>query len=246
MTTSEKPTYRTLADDFRQKISSGVFAPGMRLPTEVELRDQYKVSRHTIRQALKEIVAEGLLDQIQGSGTYVRGHPKADSSYIKTIGSLEDLVQWPGTETEVLTPFATHLDASTAARLQLRYIEVSTAVVRRSFKGEPFAITHHHVDPALGQTLREHGIPSGGAGTVIGAAAPFLPYPVVGVQQSITALNANESIATPIGAEAGDAVLLIERLYYDTTGSFVEFTESFFNPRRYTYRVDLRGKGRGS
>jgi GntR family transcriptional regulator len=51
---------------------------------------------------------------------------------------------------------------------------------------------------------------------------------------------APEEEAGLIGCTPGDAILLIERLYYDTAGRSVEFTASHFNPRRYTYRMEPR------
>lgn len=243
---TDVPAYRTLADRLRQQIYSGAFAAGTRLPTEVELGQQYDVSRHTIRLALKQLVSEGLIDQIQGSGTYVRGRPQTDERYVRSIGSLDDLTMWPGTDMEVLQPFKVRVDASIASRFQLDFVEVATALVRRFFNGEPFVFTRHHVSPQLGKLLTEHGIPSNGPGTVIGAAEAYLPRSVAGVQQNITALNCSDQIAKYIGSDEGDAVIFIERFYYDTAGTFVELTESFFNPRRYAYRVDLKRKGRGS
>ncbi|OZI76423.1 GntR family transcriptional regulator [Bordetella genomosp. 2] len=241
----EVPAYRTLTEQLRQQIYGGSFAPGTRLPTEVELCRQYEVSRHTIRLALKQLVAEGLIDQIQGSGTYVRGRPQTDERYVRSIGSMDDLTMWPGTDMDVVQPFAVRVDASVASRLQLDYVEVATAQVRRLFNGQPFVYTRHHVSPALGRILKEQDIPSNGPGTVIGAAEAYLQRPVAGVQQNITALNCDADIARHIGCAPGDAVIFIERLYYDTSGAFIELTESFFNPRRYAYRVDLKRKGRG-
>jgi DNA-binding transcriptional MocR family regulator len=48
-----EPAYRRIADDLRQRIESGVLVPGSRLPTELALQDSYRVSRNTIRDALK-------------------------------------------------------------------------------------------------------------------------------------------------------------------------------------------------
>jgi DNA-binding GntR family transcriptional regulator len=76
--------------------------------------------------------------------------------------------------------------------------------------------------------------------TVIGAAEKFLTKPVMGAQQEITAMIAQEPEAELIGCRVGDAILLIERLYYDADGKFIEFTSSHFNPRRYSYRQDVR------
>ena len=66
------PLYRQVAAVLRERIESGVFRPGERIPTEYELCDEFGISRISIRQALGELVHEGLLSRRQGSGTYVR------------------------------------------------------------------------------------------------------------------------------------------------------------------------------
>ncbi|WP_184728240.1 GntR family transcriptional regulator [Saccharopolyspora phatthalungensis] len=233
------PAYRLLADAFRRDIEAGAYTAGQKMPTETVLQAQYKVSRHTVRQALQKLLEEGLIYRVQGSGTYVSGH-QATGRYLRSVASLDEIVFWPDTQTEVIEPFGTHVNPPIAARLKLPYIEVSRAVVRRSFKGVPFVLTRHYVDPELGERLKAHGIPSRGPGTVIGLAEPFLPRAVAGARQEITAMNAPPEEAAMIGCAPGDAILLIERLYYDTAGEFVEFTESHFNPRRYGYRMELR------
>lgn len=69
---SGTPLYRQLATILRGRIEKGLFRPGERIPTEYELCDQFRVSRICVRQALAELVHEGLLQRRQGSGTYVR------------------------------------------------------------------------------------------------------------------------------------------------------------------------------
>jgi DNA-binding GntR family transcriptional regulator len=235
-----KPSYHQLAELLRRDIEAGVYTEGRRMPTEAELQAEHGVSRHTVREALQQLLVDGLIYRVQGSGTYVSGRQENRDRYQRSIGSLDELIVWPQTDMEVLEPFQVQVEPSVAARLELGYIEVSRAIVRRHYQGRPFVLTRHYVDPELGATLREHGIPSRGEGTVIGAAEQFLPRKVAGARQNITAMNAPEEEAALIGCEAGDAILLIERLYYDTAGRFVEFTASHFNPRRYSYQMELR------
>ncbi len=66
------PMYRRIADEIRAKISSGEYKVGDALPTEAQLREQFSVSRVTIRQALKLLIENEELESIQGSGTYVK------------------------------------------------------------------------------------------------------------------------------------------------------------------------------
>jgi GntR family transcriptional regulator len=53
------------------QIDEGLYKDGDRLPSESELIQEYKVSRHVIRQALKDLVAEGRIIARQGSGYFV-------------------------------------------------------------------------------------------------------------------------------------------------------------------------------
>lgn len=63
----------------RQKIESGEWPLGAKLPTEAELAEFFNVSRTTIRQSVNGMVEAGLLVRRQGSGTYVAQSPYARS-----------------------------------------------------------------------------------------------------------------------------------------------------------------------
>ncbi|MCM7167622.1 GntR family transcriptional regulator [Enterobacter quasiroggenkampii] len=67
-----KPMYRQIADALREKISAGELKPGDALPTESSLQETFNVSRVTVRQALKLLTEEQIVESIQGSGTYVK------------------------------------------------------------------------------------------------------------------------------------------------------------------------------
>ena len=66
------PRWRQIAEDLRQKIEADELASDNKpLPSELELSDQYKVSRNTIRDAVKWLVTRGLLVTRPGQGTFV-------------------------------------------------------------------------------------------------------------------------------------------------------------------------------
>src|SRR6266568_4592317 len=73
--TMSEPMYRVIADDLRRRIESGDLAPGAQLKSEVELREDYgqdgKASRNTVRDAIKLLVARGLVETRPGQGTFV-------------------------------------------------------------------------------------------------------------------------------------------------------------------------------
>lgn len=72
------------------KIEKNDFTLGAKIPSEAELRAQYDVSRHTIRQAISELVNQGYLIKQQGSGTFVSDYYKnqENGNGKKTIGVI--------------------------------------------------------------------------------------------------------------------------------------------------------------
>jgi GntR family phosphonate transport system transcriptional regulator len=64
--------WRCIADDFERMILVGRHANRERLPPESEIAGRYGVNRHTVRRAIAELAARGLVYAERGSGTYVK------------------------------------------------------------------------------------------------------------------------------------------------------------------------------
>lgn len=81
------------AESVRAEIVSGRWAVGERIPNETALSEMLSVSRGTVREAVRALVSQGLLETRQGSGTYVRSaiDPAAALDRVKRSG-LRD--QW--------------------------------------------------------------------------------------------------------------------------------------------------------
>ena len=63
--------YQEIFNDLQEKILNGSYLAGVLLPTVKELQDQYKVSRDTVRKALRLLTEKGLIQKVQGRGSQV-------------------------------------------------------------------------------------------------------------------------------------------------------------------------------
>jgi GntR family phosphonate transport system transcriptional regulator len=63
--------WRQVADGIERSIADGSFGAGERLPGEMEIAENYRVNRHTVRRALATLAERGLVRAERGSGTYV-------------------------------------------------------------------------------------------------------------------------------------------------------------------------------
>lgn len=79
------PVWSQVSDDLRRRIADGTFAE--RMPGEHDLAQEYAVSRHTMREALRRLRAEGLVHSARGRGSTV-----AVPAVNRDLGSLATLV----------------------------------------------------------------------------------------------------------------------------------------------------------
>jgi GntR family transcriptional regulator len=147
------PRWRQIAEDLRLKIDSGEFGgDGRPMPSELELQDRYKVSRNTVRDAVKWLVTRGLVVTRPGQGTFVvkktdpfvttlstdaEAGPSAESAgYLSevTAGNRVPTVSLPRVEIQ---------QASAQVAAELRLAEGATVVSRhqqRFIDGTPWSL----------------------------------------------------------------------------------------------------------
>ncbi|CAH1648952.1 MULTISPECIES: GntR family transcriptional regulator [unclassified Chelatococcus] len=89
---------RSLVDDaidsIRAPIEAGTWSIGSRIPTETELASLLKVSRNTVREAVRALAHSGILEVRQGDGTYVRSRTDT-ATLLRTLGetSFDDQLE---------------------------------------------------------------------------------------------------------------------------------------------------------
>lgn len=71
---SDRAVFRQIADHLRELVECGSIPPGERLPSEAQLMTHYGVTRMTVRHALDQLKAEGLVYAEHGRGVFVRRH----------------------------------------------------------------------------------------------------------------------------------------------------------------------------
>ena len=80
------PAYGKVKAFIKKRISAGTWKPGNPVPSESVLMVQFGVSRMTVNRALRELMGEGLVTRVQGSGTFV-----AELHRISSTLSIRDI-----------------------------------------------------------------------------------------------------------------------------------------------------------
>jgi GntR family transcriptional regulator len=96
-----RPAYQRVADDLRHAIATGTYQPGDQLPTLAELTTRYGIAVMTARDAIRQLVADGLVVSRQGKGAYVLRRPSTEESI--TASQLLDLLNQVSKSVDDLT-----------------------------------------------------------------------------------------------------------------------------------------------
>jgi GntR family transcriptional regulator len=231
------PLYHQVAGILRQRIEEGVYPPDGRLQSEDEFAAEFDVSRATVRQAIGELVMEGLVVRRQGRGTFVTSQVKPMLKQ-RFRGSLSELISEShrARTRDIKVDHDTAFPGYIATALHLP--EPQGTIVRRTrmMDGEPFSYTVSYLPSEIGkkavslealrraalmELLLQHGIQLHSA------------------TQSIRAQLADPGLCARIDVELGAAVLCVERLVHDSSGQPVEFVRSWYRGDRYEYTVTL-------
>jgi GntR family transcriptional regulator len=239
-TSPTEVAYKKVARELRSAILQRQFGVDSSLPSEAELAARYRVSRHTVRRAFHDLVAEGMVRRVQGRGTFLATR---DSRHLRQIGPIDDLGSTGDTRLEVIEPLHRKVHVAAAARLGLESDAVHSLSLRSTRNGQPICHTAVYVGPAAAAILSTsadvHDSGSRLATTVSGFLDPRLPDPIAEVEQSITAAFAAEVVARALDVFAGALTMRIDRLYSGADGAPVELGVTHFLPEHYAYRVRL-------
>lgn len=229
------PLYIRLQTMIRGAITDGRLVPNDALPAEREMAASLHVSRVTVRKAIQGLVAEGVLRQRHGSGTFVSsGVGRVEQPLSRLTSFTEDM------RTRGLVPTASWLERSvgmpTSAEAMILGLSPAERVSRfhrlRLADNEPMAI-ERAVVPA--RILPD---PSIVENSLYGALAAVGMRPVRAVQR-LNAENVGGSDAALLGLAPGSAALSIERISYLPDGRVVEFTRSHYRGDAYDFVAEL-------
>jgi DNA-binding GntR family transcriptional regulator len=232
--------YATLARLLREEVQSGRYKVGDKIPTEAELQRRFDVSRHTVREALRDLKDLGLLSARAGVGTIVRAQ-SVRTRYLHGVGTLRELIQFAeATRMKVLSRRRVIADEAMAGRLgtksgqQWHEARVLRYLPRESL---PVASLRVYVRPEhadvidLVETARR---------PVFSLIEARHGTRIVEVSQQIVAVALTPETARALKGRAGALALEITRQYLDAGDRLVMASVGIYPGDRYSHATRFR------
>ena len=232
---ASRPLYHRVYREIAQEIAEGGLAPGDRLPSERWFCDELGVSRATVRRAIEELTADGLVEA-RGRGTYVKGAALVEPP--NTLISLTELGRARGlaATAQVLaceTREATIDEAETfgiapgAELLELERL--------RMLDGHPISVDHNRVPLRFLPPPTELDFGTGSLYEAIEGAGHVLAR----ADYTLEARGADAREAELLGIEAGAPVLFATTVALGEDGRIVDLGRTVYRADRYRFQATL-------
>ncbi len=229
--------YIQLATLFRRRIEQGAWKHGDRIPTVDELAAEYGVARATIRQALDQLQAEGLIERFRAKGTFVRGAPAANRLWCEVETDWSGLLRSrDGAEIEVLgeTPGVAG-DATPPAAIGT-LAPAYTHFRRRHWRdGQPFMVADVFLDQRLRPKVSAQDLRTR---TALKLAAGIPGVRVTDARQTLTIGMADVETAAALHLPLNAPVAHVHRAAVDQRGVRVLIADGIY--RGDVVRIDIK------
>jgi GntR family transcriptional regulator len=234
-----------IQEHLRSLIEQGTYAPGDRLPSEVELAARLGISRPTLREALLHLEQEGIIVRRHGVGTFVSAHTPLFESGLEVLESLDRQARRIGLHTQVAHLQLEERIASPDEMVRLSLPADSPAHVLSvdrviAVEGRPVAHLRDVVPRVL---MRLADLGDDFSGSVLDVLlGRGTPTPVTS-RTEIAAEGASAQISSLLGIPPGTALLKLVGQLYGYDEQVLDYSVSYFVPGCFRFHVMRRVGG---
>lgn len=235
------PLYIQLKEILRQQIEEGKFKSDHPIPSERSLCGKYNISRITVRQAISEMINEGMLYRKQGKGTFV-ARRKVNQGLTRIVNftrTVLDLGMKPSTK--VISNEIIPADIQMVKTLE---IPITSQILKLSLLGmgndEPLVLYESYFPLALGRKMAEKAAKKEKEG------ASFSTYDLYGdlrsvfpgmVNQTFEAITADDHLTSLMNVKKGAAIFMITSVFMTMDHRPLEFRRAMYRGDRYKFHI---------
>jgi GntR family transcriptional regulator len=230
--------YVQIADQLAQEMVTGKYQPFDRLPSEQELMARFQVSRVTVRQAIAQLLRQGLVVAKQGKGTFVKGPVMRHG--LQDLKGFYDTLVFQGLEPETrLLEFAPAAPPPRVAGLMKAKAGERLVVLKRLYylKSHPFALVAAYLPSAATRVTWEQACEH----PIYSVLEEVLAIKIARADVSIRAQQAGKEVASMLDLQPRMPVLVMERVSYSAASEPCEHSVFTIRPETYEFHLSVRG-----
>jgi len=232
--TSFVPLYYQLADHLRDKMINNTLRIGEPIPSENELIRQYGISRGTVREALRILSREGLIERQKGVGTFVTSQKiEHDTGNVMSFSRIM-LLTGRTPSAKVLEAREFSAPGFVCSKLRLSGDDRIVFIKRLRYGDEEaLLIEHSYFRLDVGHKLMNEDLHR----SLYRTLQEKYGYELSKSEHTIEASTAEEEDAELLGIEVGRPVLILSRLVFLADNTPVEYAMDVYRADRTKFKI---------
>lgn len=229
------PYYYQIKEDLMRKMENGTFNVGDQLPPENQLVQEYGVSRPTVRQAIAELVQEGILVRGRGRGTFV-SQPLITSN-AQVFTTFAETMQDKGVQPQAQLIEVNRIQASEqiARDLQIAVGDEVYEIIRlRIGNHEPLVIRTTQIPAKACPDFLEEDLESEPLYAIF--LRKYGLYPV-NANQTFQAVTAGERESRLLKVHVGAPLMLWQGIIYSSQQAPIERAKALYRGDRFQFMI---------
>ena len=233
------PKYLQISAWLKELILTGRYQQGEKIPSEIRLSEMCAVNRNTLRQALSQLTAEGLVTKEKGRGTFLSSSPPPPLKHkLKQISSFRDDLATLGIreKTTLLKKSVSEASHHVANALVLGADGKVIAIYRlRTGDGVPFIYEESYLPCHMFKDILNMDL----TGSMYRLMTEHFHIVLARCEQTIRAVNLTGKIAKYLQLPENSAGIFMESVTYDANNIPVEVLCSYYRGDKYIFEVEL-------
>ncbi|MEB5857301.1 GntR family transcriptional regulator [Enterococcus gallinarum] len=232
------PKYQEIANILRTRIKNKTYPPDSLLPNQIDLVEEFQVSRMTIKKAIGILSMEGLVYSQRGAGTKILNHPFVDrdtTTLTEYVGLSTEMRKAKRQLTSEVIDFQVAFpDKEIQEKLMLTEEQPVYKIIRlRILEGRPFILEHTYMPVHLVPNLKRSHLET----SIYQYVKEELGIQFVGAYRTISADKSSLYDQKYLACDLTDPVLEIQQIVYQKNGSPIEYSRSRnrYDTRVYSY-----------
>ena len=232
-------TYQAVRESFIGFINENKYKIGDRLPSENELAKTLRVSRVTLREAIRQLREDGFIYSRRGSGTYVSGNVKQIAGTLDVNNGLTKTITDAGFRPGVAEYRTELIHASKYLADKLRVKEGCGIVLLkrvRTANDKPVVFSLDHLSPRVGTVFLAVD------GKII-SLFEMIEQSGMTIGNSFAELspeNCTKELAQKLSYKAGGPILALKQVLVDQKGSPLFYGEDYFRPDCFVFSINRK------
>ena len=237
--TNPIPKYLQISAWLKELIQTGRYKVGEKLPSEVELSKMCGVNRNTLRQAISELTAIGILRKEKGTGTFVGSATAFELRHkLERISSFRDMLGKSTIQanTKIIKKAVEDADDLVAETLFLGSSKKVIVVGRiRAGNGTPYIYEESYLPAVIFSGMLDFDL----TGSMYEIISEQYNIVLARCKQTISAVNIDRKISKILQIPPNSAVIFSESVTFDEKSMPVELLYSYHRGDKYKLEIEL-------